>query len=77
MGCSITEDGTVQTAFTLNWLDANGNIAATDTIKFQSDVDEVSGGGSSTPEPTTLAISGLGMGLLSIFLHRRRRASCN
>ncbi len=31
----------------------------------------------STPEPTTLAITGLGLGLLSIVMHRRRRASCN
>jgi hypothetical protein len=71
-GCSITEDGTVQTAFTINWLDANGNIVTTDTIKFQSDVSEVPG----VPEPSALLLVGIG-GAAILLVALRKRTVCH
>jgi PEP-CTERM motif len=74
-GCSITEDGTVQTAFTLNWLDANGNIVTTDTIKFQSDVSEVAGV-PGVPEPSALLLVGIG-GAAILLVALRKRTVCH
>jgi hypothetical protein len=41
-GCEVVETGKVQTATTLDWVDEDGKVLGTDTIKFQSDVPEPS-----------------------------------
>lgn len=38
-GCDMVETGGLQTAITLDWVDNDGKVVGTDTIKFQSDVD--------------------------------------
>jgi hypothetical protein len=45
-GCIGPETGSLQTAFTLDWLDNSGAIASTDTISFES--------GIGIPEPSSI-----------------------
>jgi hypothetical protein len=59
----LTEDGTVQTAFTLTWSD--GRV---DTVKFESNVSEV-------PEPATFIMLGCGLfGLAGMYRRRYKRS---
>jgi hypothetical protein len=58
------EDGTIQTAATVRWLNSLGGTVVVDTISFQSDV--------AVPEPSTvmLMLAGL-IGLGTLSYHRR------
>ena|ERR1035437_1670165 len=61
-GCTIIEDGTVQTLYTVIWNNANGNFLSSDTIKFQSDA---------VPEPSTMVLILVGFAVLGIPILRR------
>ena len=43
--CNFIEDGTIQTVFSVEWLDAMGGVVGTDTVNFRSQLDAV-------PEPS-------------------------
>jgi hypothetical protein len=60
-GCSIIEDGSVQTALTVTW--QNGVTTATDTIKFESDV---------VPEPPLAGLTLIALVLLSLSRQSRQ-----
>lgn len=63
----LAEDGTVQTAFSITWLNGAGAIVGTDTIKFQSDV-------SDAPEPAAFCLAAIGMAVLLLAALRKRTA---
>ena len=65
-GSGTPEDGTIQTALTINWLDVAGNLIGTVDVKFQSDVSEV-------PEPSSALLMLTGLAVLGIPVLRRRR----
>jgi hypothetical protein len=67
--CAGAVTGGVQEAFTIDYLDANGNVLGTDQIDFE-------GEGSPTPEPCSalLIFSGLGLLAAGCFIKRARYA---
>jgi hypothetical protein len=65
-GNIMREDGTVQTASSINWFSPTGSIAASDVIRFQS---------TDSPEPATALLMLAGFGLSGISVIRRRTAS--
>ena len=65
-GCIGPETGSVQTAFTLNWLDSAGAIVSTDTISFQS--------GPAVPEPSTIPWLLTTLAILGMAIRRRSSA---
>ena len=54
--CQLVENGQVQVAGTITWVDANG-VPVTDTVQFQSDVEPTS----TVPEPTSLVLLATGL----------------
>ncbi len=62
-GGRIAEDGTIQTASTITWLNANGSINTIDTIRFQSDLD--------ASEPSSILLLPTLYAALGIWKHRR------
>src|ERR1017187_6444710 len=60
------EDGTVQTASSIDWYSQNFIFIASDVIQFQS---------ADSPEPSTALLMLAGLGLSGISFIRRRRAS--
>ena len=67
-GNIMREDGTLQTASSINWFDDLGGLVEADVIKFQS-------GETAAPEPSTTALIGAGLiGVLAL-LRRRGRVS--
>jgi hypothetical protein len=70
-GNIMREDGTVQTASSINWFSPTGSIAASDLIQFQStDIPSTA-----SPEPATALLMLAGFGLSGISVIRRRTAS--
>jgi hypothetical protein len=68
-GCQLTEDGTVQTAVQITWLDNTGAVVAVDNIKFQSDVAVTP-----VPEPASVLLLLTGFAGLGISRLRHRVA---
>jgi len=66
IGCGPTENGQVQTAGTITWLDSTGAPLRTDTIEFASDTTEV-------PEPASWLLVLTGLPLLGRRRLRRPR----
>jgi hypothetical protein len=62
-GCQLTENGSIQTLFSINWLNSDSVVIATDTIQFQWVV----------PEPSTTLLLPAGLVLLIISSRRKWR----
>jgi hypothetical protein len=65
-GNIMREDGTVQTASSINWFSPTGSLVVSDVIQFQS---------TDSPEPATALLMLAGLGLSGISVIRRRTAS--
>jgi hypothetical protein len=63
-GGRIFEDGTIQTASTITWLNANGSINTINTIRFQSDLE--------APEPSSFLMLPTLFAALGIWKHRHK-----
>jgi len=66
-GGRMFEDGTIQTAGAITWLNADGSVNTIDTIRFQSDVE--------APEPSSLLLFPTLYAAFAMWKHRRKHHS--